>query len=283
MRYHPRQLGTLLLFALALAGCNPDAKRTDRQNPFYRQGLSLRREQRFEDAAAAFEKCARRAPDSVLVHLQLGMLYEDRLDQPVRALHHYQFYLAKGGESAPMARQSIARLRRRLAEKWAATDPELRTLFSQKVSSPTEPMPAARGPSKREKRLEDALRQLSRKLRAMHEHLRTVQASQTPSAPTPPPRSLSRRTPTASRSSTSARSAGAQPPAVPTYTVRRGDTLIGITKEVYGQQHLWPRLADWNRAIVGDDHRLMPGMVLETPSENRLRRGRPDSTTEARP
>ena len=263
----------------AVAGCSSENSRTDRQNPFYRQGLKLQEEQRFEQSAEAFERCLRHAPASVLAHLQLAMLYEDRLDEPIRALYHYQRYLSKGGSSAPMARESMARLQNRQALRWAETSPSLREALTQQMSIPqvraTETDAESSAPTEREKNLMRSIRQLSRLVRRLQDQLRERQTAGS-----------------ALGSSSSAESAGSyrsgthptekEPEDSQVYTVRSGDTLSRIAKRLYGASTLWPKLLEWNNDRIPDRNRLVPGMKLRVPSIEQLRGILPPSANQDR-
>ncbi|MFW5802816.1 MAG: LysM peptidoglycan-binding domain-containing protein [Verrucomicrobiota bacterium] len=279
--YRSRALVFLLSVCVlvSLAGCSSENSRADRQNPFYRQGLKLQEEQRFERAAEAFERCLRHAPDSVLAHLQLAMLYEDRLDEPVRALYHYQQYLSKGGSSAPMAQESMAQLQNRLALRWAATHPSLREKLAQQMKLPQALEPetdaGTAGPTEREKHLMDSIRQLSRLVRRLQDQLREQQPTATDSRSSQLADSDS-----SVRSSTSAEESNTDEADV--YTVQPGDTLSRIAERFYGSSALWAKLQKWNQDLIPDRNRLVPGMKLRVPSIDQLRGGLPSSEEQDR-
>lgn len=279
--YRDRALAVFLAAcALAVvAGCSSEKNRTDRQNPFYRQGLKLQEEQRFEQAAEAYERCLRHAPDSVLAHLQLAMLYEDRLDKPVRGLYHYRQYLNKGGSSAPMAQESMARLKKRLALRWAETHPSLREALAQQMKLPqargAETDADSAGPTEREKHLMDSIRQLSRLVRRLQGQLRMQQAG------APAPRSSpSAESADSARSGSSADEEKFNDDDI--YTVRPGDTLSRIAERLYGSSALWPKLQKWNQDRLPDRDQLIPGMKLRVPSIDQLRKSLPSLDEQVR-
>jgi hypothetical protein len=55
------------LLPLLAAGCGG----ADEKNPFYQRGERLRKEEKYTEAAAAYEKCLRLSPESAKAHLQL--------------------------------------------------------------------------------------------------------------------------------------------------------------------------------------------------------------------
>ena len=50
-----------------------------------------------------------------------------------------------------------------------------------------------------------------------------------------------------------------------TYTVKRGDTLSAISKEVYGDASKYPRIFEANRPMLQDPDKIYPGQVLRIP------------------
>lgn len=57
----------------------------------------------------------------------------------------------------------------------------------------------------------------------------------------------------------------AAPWASKTYTVKSGDTLSGIAKEVYGDASKYPRIFEANKPMLKDPDRIYPGQVLRIP------------------
>lgn len=54
-------------------------------------------------------------------------------------------------------------------------------------------------------------------------------------------------------------------PVESTYTVKPGDTLAGISKEVYGDSNKWKLIQDANKDKISDPKKLKVGMVLTIP------------------
>src|SRR5438045_1928393 len=51
------------------------------------------------------------------------------------------------------------------------------------------------------------------------------------------------------------------PPTAKTYTIKRGDTLWALAKQLYGNAYLWPQLWEANTWIT-DAHWIYPGDIL---------------------
>ena len=50
-----------------------------------------------------------------------------------------------------------------------------------------------------------------------------------------------------------------------TYTVKQGDTLMGIANRLYGRASAWKRIWKQNRDMLSSPDKLRPGMVLQIP------------------
>ncbi len=57
-----------------------------------------------------------------------------------------------------------------------------------------------------------------------------------------------------------------------TYTVRPGDTLFSIARQLLGDHHQWSRIYELNRDVLGNPNRIEPGQVLRMPFEGETAR-----------
>lgn len=83
----------LLVCSCALLfGCNPqpDGQSDDQRDPFFQLGSKLVKERDYKGAVDAFEKALELNPRSVMAHYELGLLYENRMNEPAIALFHYK-------------------------------------------------------------------------------------------------------------------------------------------------------------------------------------------------
>ena len=120
-------LALLLATSLFWAGCGGEEK-TGTSHPYYQQGLSHRQNNRMEESAEAFKKCLRLSPGTTRAHFQLGTLYEDHLNEPIKALYHYSMFLgteSEQNENTRVAENSIEQIKRDLFTNWAEQYPEL--------------------------------------------------------------------------------------------------------------------------------------------------------------
>lgn len=83
-----------LLLVLA-AGCIPtrDSSQDEQRDPHFLQGMELLKEADPKGAAAAFEKALTTNPQSASAHFQLGLLFQESLNEPATAIYHYDRFL----------------------------------------------------------------------------------------------------------------------------------------------------------------------------------------------
>lgn len=114
------------LLPLLLAGCSGESSLSDERNPFYLRGVRLREAEKYDEAATEFDKCLRLSPSSSKADLQLAMLYEDHLADPIRAIYHYNAYLHKApkSENAETVQKWLTRVERTYFQKLADRYPE---------------------------------------------------------------------------------------------------------------------------------------------------------------
>jgi nucleoid-associated protein YgaU len=56
------------------------------------------------------------------------------------------------------------------------------------------------------------------------------------------------------------------------HTVQKGDTLIGISRDRYGDGRHWRKLLEYNAGILGGSELLQPGMKIRLPDLETLER-----------
>jgi tetratricopeptide (TPR) repeat protein len=91
-----RTLLLSLLTTLALTSCQQapsgsDAE--DERNPFFRQASKDVADLNYPAAIKQFEKALAANPSVVKAYLQIGLLYGDKLGDPISAIYFYQKYL----------------------------------------------------------------------------------------------------------------------------------------------------------------------------------------------
>jgi len=91
-----RSISALVLASLLLISCQqtpPGSDAEDERNPFFRQATKDIADLNYPSAIKQFEKAVVVNPNVVKAYLQIGLLYGDKLGDPVSAIYFYQKYL----------------------------------------------------------------------------------------------------------------------------------------------------------------------------------------------
>lgn len=81
---------------------------------YYNLGLTLREQGEFHSAEAAYRRALDAAPDFRDASYNLAVLYDLYLNEPEKAITHYETYLASGGEGRDEVTIWIAALQKRV-------------------------------------------------------------------------------------------------------------------------------------------------------------------------
>ena len=274
-----------------VAGCersadSPFASEVDDSD--YRRAKELQRQGRNQEALVAFQKVIDRlGDDAPEAHLELGILYQQHIKDPIAAIYHYRKFraLKPNSQQAELVRQRID----------AATREFARTLPAQPLDNQMERLD-----------LLEKLDQLQRENTQLKDQLigvRTqavntprqavfspvspdvvaplavnpedspiVQATVVPEPPAPQP---SIPTVSLNRSTAQVQPPAPRPP-VPTpspapavggrkHTVAKGDTLFVLAQKYYGNKSRWKDIYAANRDVMKSQNDLKIGMELKIP------------------
>lgn len=290
--------------ALGLTACSENehlTSATEVDEPNYREGQSLLKTGRRQEALAAFLKVvSKRGDDAPESHLEIGLLYLQHINDPLSAIYHFKKYLALRPNSpqAPLVRQRID----------AATREFARTLPAQPIAGQPQRVDLV-AVLDRMKQENDALKQELADLKAGRanaaaaapaavpadaavasaesepspgfnfsmDSLPTVR-TRTPAfsstlAPTPTPaRGATASTPRIALPSeqtaplqVGTTSASTRPAAGKKHLVLKGDTLSKISLQYYGDRTRVRDIFAANRGIMKNESDLKVGMTIRLP------------------
>lgn len=216
----------ILAGLVALTGCEQVAQQHSRRAAAKARQLAERGE--FAEAVRHYEAALDGTAATAEVHYNMALIHDDRLRDPIGAMHHFQRYL----ELAPEGRWA------RDAKAFLKED-QLKAMTA--LSSG--PLLTARDATRlRNDNLE--LRQQVTALQAQVKSLRERRDT--------PPEKLT--------------ALGDKPPAgARYYTVEPGDTLAAIARRFYNSTARWKDLQDANYNQLGGGVDLKPGMKLIIP------------------
>lgn len=189
-------------------------------------------------AVLAYEAALSGLPESAETHLKIGLIYDEQLDEPISAAHHFQRYLALAPEG-----------RRRKDVEGFIKEDHLKLL--------TRMGNGAILPQREAVRLKNdnlELRKTIQNLRAEIESATRERAAMLKAM-----------------GKTEAKNFGGKQvkkplvPGVRTHTVGRGETLGSISKKYYGREANWKRIQDANFNPMEGTATLQIGMELMIP------------------
>jgi tetratricopeptide (TPR) repeat protein/phage tail protein X len=183
-------------------------------------------------AITLYESALDGSAKSADIHYRLALLYDDKMHDPLNALHHFKRYLtlAPTGPHASEVKNFMKK-----------DELELGTSLSgDSVMSRTE---AAR--------LKNENLALRKELEEQRAHLRSPTTEKTPPS----------NGPDAKTESASKRPSGKSR----TYVVRDGDTMASISRKFYKSSGHWKKIRDANRGTVDDPAKLKAGQTLAIP------------------
>src|SRR6266516_5405515 len=213
-----------IFLACGLVGC--DRLTSSRYSQLMQDADAKSEQGNFERAINLYEAALDDSPRCAEIHYKLALLYDDKLNDPVSALHHFKRYLAlsPNGPHANEVKKSIKH------DEIAA----LTALSGDSV------IPRSEAAQLRNENLN-----LRKELEARAGSLRNV-----------PEKSQAN---DASSKKTAAKKAGR------TYVVRSGDTLFSISRKFYKSPKHWKKILEANRKNIRDPKKLTVGQTLVIP------------------
>jgi len=279
-----RRLLPLLAAALALglAGCGDSdrlAYANELDEPSYREGQSLLKSGRRQEALSAFLKVIDKRDDAAESHLEVGLLYVQHINDPLSAIYHFRKYLALRPNSpqAALVRQRINAAIREFA----------RTLPAQPLEGQAQRVDLV-ATLDRLKQENEALKQQLAEARAGRSQTTPAAAGEMPLVPTAPANVVNFTLETVPTVRTRPAPAGPVRPApAPTVTppstfrpaapapaatpgprkhvVRPGDTLSKLAQQYYNNRAKWRDIYAANRNVMKSESDIKVGTELNIP------------------
>jgi LysM repeat protein len=225
MKYSLKRFATGAALGLALAAGSCDRMITPRSAQIIKDAENKTADGNYLRAITLYESALDDSPRAADVHYRLALLYDDKMHDPLHALHHFKRYLtlAPSGPHAAEVKNFMKK-----------DELELGTSLSGDSV-------VSRAEAARLKNENLALRKEVEDQRARHSNDK-LPADTKIAGVDKKPNNASR-----------------------TYAVRQGDTLASISRKFYKSSARWKKIRDANKGVIDDPAKLKPGTTLTIP------------------
>lgn len=249
-------LSLLAVYAFFLVGCSQNnlVAGSEEDERAFRRAQSFLREGRNNEALSAYLQVIETRRDAPESHFEAGRIYLDYLNNPIRAIYHFERYLElkPKGDKAVFVSQLIETAMKEFARKLPGQpsigDPDRIDLLGRIDQLETE---------NRELKRQLATREPAGQSNTLSSLTTVTNAPGTTTAAQP------QRTQTTTQPASAINNNPPVPPRV--YVVESGDTLSKISLKVYGNPNRWNEIFQANRDQMANANSLKIGMTLKIP------------------
>lgn len=273
VRNRPVWLAFVCLTALCLFGaCSPSVTRSDQEdekNPYFQKAKKMYQNRDYKEAVASYRKAIEMDPNNAAAHLELGLLYEDKLQDYAYAIYHYRRYLElrPQTEKTELLKQFIDRSQLALAASLTNSPIESGEEIARLHQANSNLVQEVDFLIKQKQEMEQKLVQLQNTPNESHV-VKTNVVTMTNwvtqvAAAIGGGQSSGNNAPARPANPTTPASDTAR---VRTYVVVKGDTLSAISQKMYGRRDRWQLIYNANRSSIGPKYNLKVGQKLTIPS-----------------
>ncbi len=288
-----RKPGFLLSAAIAaasaviLTSCG-DYVGKEKTHPLFIKAGTAKNAGNYLEAAKYFEEFLTICPKSAETHFRLASLYGDNLDEPLKAVYHYRKYLELAPNDTTNADDingftelAKKRLYEKLKEEYK--DNSANAALNEDLEKTKERLNKyveySKALENQNQLMKQRLREIADQRRAPAAPPKTPAASAAQTHPAASAVQPSGQTTASAPSRNTAGAAAGQTAAAKpgtaaagtagarlgTYTVKSGDTLIGISRKIYGSPKYYRQIAEANKGVIPSSMQLRVGQVIKIP------------------
>lgn len=257
-------LATMLVFLIACERSGPVSDAEAEQDANYQRAKRLCEQQDFSGAAGFYNKALSTNPEFANAHLELGLLCENRLADPISAIYHYRRFLELRPDSdkKQLVEDFIERAKLSLAAKLPQSpivDPSEMTRLENDKAALLQENAALR------MRVAELEKVVNATQVAATDPTTVTVASAAPSVPAAAPAIAPGIVMAAAPIMATSEPSTMEAPRVRTYIVQRGDTLQSLALRYYGSRSAWERIFQANRSGLPSKDQLKVGQQLVIP------------------
>ena len=224
-----------LCFAAALSGCDQAFENPSERNLALAEKKFAQKE--YSEAVLLYEAALDGTPKTAEVHYKLGLIYEEKIKDPVSAIHHFQRYLkltpqaAHAREAQKFLKEDMLKLAASLGSGATVSQEEAKRIKNANLEL-----------QKKNIELKDQLEAANKARAASNKALGIKNGGQSQEQLQKPLK-----------------------PDVRTHTVAPGETFASIAQKYYKNKGAWKKIQDANFEPMEGTAKLKPGMVLMVP------------------
>lgn len=269
---------TLAAAALVLSACN-DYVGKEKSHPLYVKAAKEKSAGEYKEAARCYEEFLLICPKSSRTHHELGNLYSDNLNDPLRAVYHYRKWMEMNPDDKTnyedvrlLAETAQKNLFKKLKEEYK--DSAEAKQAAEELQKLKDQLAQAQNSLKQVEEQNQQMKQTLQGIKAEREklnaqttarnkqNLAAAAAAEKNAAAPAAAAKTNAAPPAAAKGKASAAPAGKT---VTSYKVQPGDTLIKISQKCYGTSRYYHLIADANRGKIGKNNQIRIGQTLVIP------------------
>ena len=287
---------SLAAAALMLSACN-DYVGKEKSHPLYVKAAKEKSAGEYKEAARCYEEFLLICPKSSRTHHELGNLYSDHLNDPLRAVYHYRKWMEMNPDDKTnyedvrlLAETAQKNLFKKLQEEYK--DSAEAKQAAEELQKLKDQLAQAQNSLKQSEEQNQQMKNKLQEIKAEREKLNAQTAARNKqnlaaaaaaekkaAAPAAPAKAAAPAAGAPAKAAASAPAAKGKAPAaaakkapaapagktVTSYKVQPGDTLIKISQKCYGTPRYYHLIAEANRGRIGRNNQIRVGQTLVIP------------------
>ena len=287
---------SLAAAALMLSACN-DYVGKEKSHPLYVKAAKEKSAGEYKEAARCYEEFLLICPKSSRTHHELGNLYSDHLNDPLRAVYHYRKWMEMNPDDKTnyedvrlLAETAQKNLFKKLQEEYK--DSAEAKQAAEELQKLKDQLAQAQNSLKQSEEQNQQMKNKLQEIKAEREKLNAQTAARNKqnlaaaaaaekkaAAPVAPAKAAAPAAGAPAKAAASAPAAKGKAPAaaakkapaapagktVTSYKVQPGDTLIKISQKCYGTPRYYHLIAEANRGRIGRNNQIRVGQTLVIP------------------
>ncbi len=258
--------------ALLLAGCN-DYVGKEKSHPLFIKAGKEKSAGSYKEAARCYEEFLLICPKSSLTHHELGNLYSDFLNEPLKGVYHYRKWMEMNPDDKTnfedvriLAETAQKNLFKQLKEEYK--DSAEARQAQEEVQKLRDELAQAQNNLKQSEEQNQKMKETLQAIKTEREKLNAQTAAQNKQKLAAAQNAgkqeknagTAKKTEVKTPAGQSSAAAGAK-----TYTVQRGDTLSKISRKCYGSTRHYRLIVEANSGKIGPKMQIRVGQVLVIP------------------